>query len=265
VGQSSIFGPLRPNKVGVMTRENKLALVIGFGLMLFVGILVSDHFSAQRFEGAQLVRASNEIDSLEAEIRPIEDLPRSIEGVGDQQVNLGDPVVVDGGGASGPGTIVPGQPENTTGMPIETARADEGDGDPVRLYKVQSGDTLWKIAAREYGDGTVSKELEEYNRAALANGGKLTLNQQLRLPSLRKLRPTRIALPESSIAAAEPNQTKPRVDPDRTHTIAKGDTVYRLAQRYGVKPQVIMAANGISDPAALKPGKTIKIPARTNY
>ena len=29
-----------------MTRENKLALVVGFGLLLFVGILVSDHFSA---------------------------------------------------------------------------------------------------------------------------------------------------------------------------------------------------------------------------
>ena len=41
-----------------MTRENKLALVIGFGLILFVGILVSDHFSAQRFDGAQLARAA---------------------------------------------------------------------------------------------------------------------------------------------------------------------------------------------------------------
>ena len=30
-----------------MTRENKLALIIGFGLLLFVGILVSDHLSAR--------------------------------------------------------------------------------------------------------------------------------------------------------------------------------------------------------------------------
>ena len=27
-----------------MTRENKLALVVGFGLILLVGILISDHF-----------------------------------------------------------------------------------------------------------------------------------------------------------------------------------------------------------------------------
>ena len=41
-----------------MTRENKLALVVGFGLMLFVGILVSDHFSAQRFDPATVAQAT---------------------------------------------------------------------------------------------------------------------------------------------------------------------------------------------------------------
>ena len=47
-----------------MTRENKLALVIGFGLMLFVGILVSDHFSAQRFDPATVAQVE---DSAAAE------------------------------------------------------------------------------------------------------------------------------------------------------------------------------------------------------
>src|SRR5262245_53652325 len=35
-----------------MTRENKLALVVGFGLILFVGILISDHFSVVRSQHA---------------------------------------------------------------------------------------------------------------------------------------------------------------------------------------------------------------------
>ncbi|MFK7959019.1 MAG: LysM peptidoglycan-binding domain-containing protein [Phycisphaerales bacterium] len=35
-----------------MTRENKLALVVGFGLILLVGILVSDHFSPARTDAA---------------------------------------------------------------------------------------------------------------------------------------------------------------------------------------------------------------------
>ena len=33
-----------------MSRENKLALIIGFGLVLFVGVLVSDHLSANQRE-----------------------------------------------------------------------------------------------------------------------------------------------------------------------------------------------------------------------
>ena len=41
-----------------MTREHKLAMVVGFGLLLFVGILVSDHFStAQRQGPPDLVRS----------------------------------------------------------------------------------------------------------------------------------------------------------------------------------------------------------------
>ena len=31
-----------------MTREHKLALVVGFGLVLFVGILIADHLAAGR-------------------------------------------------------------------------------------------------------------------------------------------------------------------------------------------------------------------------
>ena len=43
-----------------MTRENKLALVIGFALIVFVGVLVSDHFSAARLnEPADLTLNGN--------------------------------------------------------------------------------------------------------------------------------------------------------------------------------------------------------------
>lgn len=40
-----------------MTRENKLALVVGFGLILFIGILISDHFSVAR--GQQSANLTN--------------------------------------------------------------------------------------------------------------------------------------------------------------------------------------------------------------
>ena len=39
-------GPVKQaGTLRIMTREHKLALVVGFGLILIVGILISDHFS----------------------------------------------------------------------------------------------------------------------------------------------------------------------------------------------------------------------------
>ncbi len=241
-----------------MTRENKLALVIGFGLILFVGILVSDHFSAQRFDGAQLARAANPGEDAPFDLTPLQ-VPEAIHSP-----TTGEEIVLVTGTGAGSGSqteAVIGIEPLVQPLPIMVAQGDETDGEPVRFYKVQSGDTLWSIAAREYGDGSLNKALAEYNKSALSDSGRLSLNQQLRLPSLKKLRPTRMAITENAVAAATPEATPKRTETGRTHTIAKGDTVYRLAQRYSVKPQAIMAANGIRDPSALKLGRSIKIPS----
>src|SRR5687767_8966604 len=47
-----------------MTRENKLALVVGFGLILFVGILISDHFSTARSQQAANFTSPGVVDPL---------------------------------------------------------------------------------------------------------------------------------------------------------------------------------------------------------
>ena len=47
-----------------MTRENKLALVVGSALIVFVGVLVSDHFSAARLnEPADLTLGQGSSDN----------------------------------------------------------------------------------------------------------------------------------------------------------------------------------------------------------
>lgn len=45
-----------------------------------------------------------------------------------------------------------------------------------------------------------------------------------------------------------------------THTVVAGETVYHIAQEYGVGAQRLMAANGLSDPRDLRVGQTIVIP-----
>ncbi len=45
-----------------------------------------------------------------------------------------------------------------------------------------------------------------------------------------------------------------------THLVAPGETVYRLAIRYGVSPENLMAANSLSDPRDLRVGQMLIIP-----
>lgn len=54
----------------------------------------------------------------------------------------------------------------------------------------------------------------------------------------------------------------PRVAPsERIYTVAKGDTVERIAHRSGVPAQDILDYNGIKDPKTIRPGQIVKIPA----
>ena len=47
-----------------------------------------------------------------------------------------------------------------------------------------------------------------------------------------------------------------------THTVARGDTIYRIAHEYGVSPARLMAANGLNDPRGLRVGQMLVIPGR---
>jgi murein DD-endopeptidase MepM/ murein hydrolase activator NlpD len=45
-----------------------------------------------------------------------------------------------------------------------------------------------------------------------------------------------------------------------THTVQPGETVYRIATRFGVSPTALMRANGIADPRQLRVGQVLVIP-----
>lgn len=47
------------------------------------------------------------------------------------------------------------------------------------------------------------------------------------------------------------------------YVVQPGDTLYSIAQRFGVSPQSIMQANGITNPNAIFAGRTIMIPRPT--
>lgn len=50
---------------------------------------------------------------------------------------------------------------------------------------------------------------------------------------------------------------------DVTHTVAKGETIQSVAQKYGVTVKVLLGANKIKDPSHLAPGSKIVIPGKS--
>jgi nucleoid-associated protein YgaU len=243
-----------------MTRENKLALVIGFGLMLFVGILVSDHFSAQRFDPATVAQVEEpaQVDVIQLEtfgeqaLAPVSPAPGSVD------LAINGNSQIPGAPAAGELTVIsPNDPAGPVALAVETAVTD---GTPVRFHKVKKGDTFWQIAKREYGDGSLGEKLKDYNKAVAPDAARLAIDSELRLPPLDVLKPGAApAAAGEAIAAAKP--TAPRAP--ATYTVRKGDTAYAIARKQGVKVADLLQQNGIKDPAALKPGQSIRIPSKT--
>lgn len=61
------------------------------------------------------------------------------------------------------------------------------------------------------------------------------------------------AAPVPALAKAKPTTGS------RTHVVQKGDTIYNVAKRYGLSPNEVMLANGITDPSRVQMGQVLKI------
>jgi LysM repeat protein len=72
--------------------------------------------------------------------------------------------------------------------------------------------------------------------------------------------------PPAKPAAAPEKPASPAAKPaaagGTTHTVARGDTLTRLAKKYGVSAQAIMEANAMKNADQLQLGKTLTIPAQ---
>jgi len=75
-------------------------------------------------------------------------------------------------------------------------------------------------------------------------------------------------LPRRAVPNPNPTPTpnpSPSEPGTKTYTIKQGDTLYSIAQKYGITVQALQEANtGLSDPLTLQVGKTIVIPSGTS-
>lgn len=58
----------------------------------------------------------------------------------------------------------------------------------------------------------------------------------------------------------EPNRPEP-AQQVRSHTVQAGETLFRIAKRYGVSVEALQRANGIADPTTLRIGQQLAIPS----
>ncbi len=109
-------------------------------------------------------------------------------------------------------------------------------------YAVVAGDSIERIARKH---GTSASALEKFN--GLKPGAVIHPGQKLKVPG------------GDATVASEAANTRDRAVPVRTHTVAAGDTFYRISRKYGVSVDELIAANPKVNHNALRIGQKIRI------
>ena len=262
-----------------MTRENKLALVVGFGLILFVGILISDHFAPSPHRsnadlGDPSLAARGQKQRGLTELNPRAPLASNsgtgagAPGSAPSILGPGATMPGDAGAGSsgpspgeaplGPGIRVAGQGVQPT--PEEArARLSPPPAGPEaapteRVYTIRDGDTLYAIAKRELGNGSLWTSIRDLN--GLKDGKSLRVGTKLRLPTAGG-GIERVAL-GGTAAPEEPAM--------REYVVREGDTLIDIAERQLGKRSRWTELHEINksrvkDPNHVAPGTRLLLPA----
>lgn len=226
IGVPATHDPLT-GKEAVVTRESKLALIIGFVLVLVVGVLVSDHFS----QVSTMALDTNQPDDGRI-AAPITDL-----GQREQQ---------------GINNAIP--PSNARyaaiGAPTQASEAQA----PVVISNSQRQlqDEQQHLAdSTTHGDSIIDRAIEEARRRV----------QETELPAAAQFQrsvPDQPDQPEP--VRALPSPTYP------SYTVVKGDSLIKLARRFlndGERWKEIhqLNADQLGPDAILKIGMTLRLPS----
>lgn len=130
-----------------------------------------------------------------------------------------------------------------TPPPSRPAPPAPADFQPVTggvSYTVKSGDSIERIARKS---GTTATELAKLN--GLKADSLIHPGQKLKVPG------------KTAMAGQEPAPAPAKES--RTHTVASGETFYKIAMKYGVSVDELVAANPNVNHKALRVGQKIKV------
>jgi nucleoid-associated protein YgaU len=218
-----------------MTRENKLALVVGFGLILFVGILISDHFSVVRNQKEAANLSTQLRDPLLAtnvqsmhepaliELQPLKETkPEPSTAIDPGMSASTDPGSADLAADTHTASLLPPPvetPRNSTDNAFPntiamgpTPRNPQGaipEGfEPVpdsksaatanfKFHDVQSGDSLFSICKQHYGNANMVDALAKFNK--IDDPSSLRTGRRLLIPTPQEMG---FSAPPSTVVAS---------------------------------------------------------------
>ena len=108
--------------------------------------------------------------------------------------------------------------------------------------------------------GVSTREIETHNpalQATIWEGSKhLPRGYTLRLPA------SMLEQPADTLLAAVPSGTwRPEQLPDMFHTVARGDTLSEIAERYDTRVSTLVALNGLGSRHRIRAGQKLRLPA----
>ncbi|MBL9032987.1 MAG: LysM peptidoglycan-binding domain-containing protein [Phycisphaerae bacterium] len=244
-----------------MNREQKIALIVGFSLVLLVGVLISDHFSGARSARVERV-ASSETPIADLGAPPLRE-PAIVASL-PQPTPSGSPATGVTATPTDPAPVAQGPlssgAQSAAGEPPATAPVTEivQGRDPRR-----AGDSLAQAVAAAGGairDGVIV--------LPPASGVDSRKDEQIKATLSPPVAP--LGVP-TTISARPPTPAGPVVDPLKkpaaTHVVKPGETLSKIASQYygtGTAWKALAQANPgkVDANGGVRSGVTLVIPPR---
>jgi len=244
-----------------VTREHKLALIVGFSLFLVLGVLISDHFSkTRRMEIAENTRpaSAREVGAAPPGVRlaqeprvtsplvqPVRSDLQALPGVhaAANQPQAEPPVIIQMD-RSPQQTLALTHVRDQQGMHVEeqspppVAPPQPSPAQiPCQKHDIKDGDTLYRIAVKYYGSGNLWEKLRDYNKDKIS-GESLHEGVTLLIPPKDVLLGKPYSPPASSQEAQAPAPTDPRSGAQppapsnfKDYTVKDGDTIVAISRK----------------------------------
>jgi nucleoid-associated protein YgaU len=267
-------------------------LIVGFSLFLVLGVLISDHFSkARQVELAENIQPSSAkqmggavAPGLRTEGGPASPIPltsgagqiprrtdlvplptgpsiRGPQGETPTQLAMGpraplSPLVDVNGHV---GDVAPHVTLDDARHPQEESAAGASQI-PVQKYEVKSGDTLYRIAVKSYGDSKLVGKLRDYNK--LGADGTIHEGATILIPPKDVLLGKPYVAGKGAADAASGDAKSS--DGYREYVVKSGDTLVGIARKMlggdGRYTEIEQANPGV-EAESLKVGMKLRIPA----